>query len=88
MPDELTAYVKQRQGYDYAHHGRTGNPDTAFVPDDIVDRFCVLGPPEAHLDKLAALRDLGVDQFALYAMHDAKESVIDAYGAHVVPALR
>ncbi|MEW1860060.1 TIGR03842 family LLM class F420-dependent oxidoreductase [Streptomyces sp. NBC_00669] len=88
VPDELTAYVKQRQGYDYAHHGRTGNPDTAFVPDDIVDRFCVLGPPEAHLDKLAALRDLGVDQFALYAMHDAKESVIDAYGAHVVPALR
>ncbi|WP_328470985.1 TIGR03842 family LLM class F420-dependent oxidoreductase [Streptomyces sp. NBC_00448] len=88
VPDELTAYVKQRQGYDYAHHGRTGNPDTAFVPDDIVDRFCVLGPPEAHLDKLAALRDLGVDQFALYAMHDAKEPVIDAYGAHVVPALR
>jgi probable F420-dependent oxidoreductase len=88
VPDELTAYIKQRQGYDYSHHGRTGNPDAAFVPDDIVDRFCLIGPPQAHLDKLAALRDLGVDQFAIYAMHDAKEAVIDAYGEHIIPAMR
>ena len=87
VPEELTAYIKQRQGYDYAHHGRAGNPDTAFVPDDIVDRFCLIGPPQAHLDKLAALRDLGVDQFAVYDMHDAKEDVIDAYGEHIIPAL-
>jgi len=87
VPEELTAYIKQRHGYDYAHHGRTGNPDTAFVPDDIVDRFCLIGPPEAHVAKLEALRDLGVDQFAIYAMHDAKEAVIDAYGEHVIPRL-
>jgi probable F420-dependent oxidoreductase len=88
VPAELTAYVKQRQGYDYSHHGRTGNPDTAFVPDDIVDRFCLIGPPAAHIAKLRALRELGVDQFAIYDMHDAKESTIDAYGEHVIPALR
>ncbi|MBM9507031.1 TIGR03842 family LLM class F420-dependent oxidoreductase [Actinacidiphila acididurans] len=88
VPDDLTAYIERRQGYDYAHHGRAGNPDTAFVPDDIVDRFCVIGPPEAHTAKLAALRDLGVDQFAVYDMHDAKESVVDAYGEHVIPAFR
>lgn len=88
VPDELTAYIKQRQGYDYAHHGRSGNPDTAFVPDEIVDRFCLLGPVEAHLAKLEHLRGLGVDQFALYDMHDAKESTIDAYGEHIIPALR
>ncbi|MFC4031000.1 TIGR03842 family LLM class F420-dependent oxidoreductase [Streptomyces polygonati] len=88
VPEELTAYIKQRQGYDYSHHGRAGNPDAAFVPDDIVDRFCLIGPPQAHLDKLAALRDLGVDQFAIYAMHDAKEAVIDAYGEHIIPAMR
>ena len=33
-------------------------------------------------------RDLGVDQFAVYDMHDAEEATIDAYGAHVIPALR
>ncbi|MFK8909142.1 TIGR03842 family LLM class F420-dependent oxidoreductase [Streptomyces sp. YS-3] len=87
VPDALTDYIKARQGYDYSHHGRTDNPDTAFVPDEIVDRFCLLGPVEAHIEKLKALRALGVDQFALYAMHDARETVIDAYGERVIPAL-
>ncbi|MEU8568565.1 TIGR03842 family LLM class F420-dependent oxidoreductase [Streptomyces pathocidini] len=87
VPEELTAYIKSRQGYDYSHHGRAGNPSTDFVPDEIVDRFCLLGPPEAHVAKLTALRDLGVDQFAVYAMHDAKEATIDAYGERVIPEL-
>ncbi len=87
VPDELTAYIKDRRGYDYSHHGRAGNPDTAFVPDEIVDRFCLLGPAEAHIDKLRLLRGLGVDQFALYAMHDAQEAVIDTYGTRVIPAV-
>ncbi|MFJ4319131.1 TIGR03842 family LLM class F420-dependent oxidoreductase [Streptomyces lavendulae] len=88
VPDALTEYIKARQGYDYSHHGRAGNPSTDFVPDEIVDRFCLLGPVEAHIEKLRALRDLGVDQFAVYDMHDARETVIDAYGQHVIPALR
>ncbi|MFZ3599841.1 TIGR03842 family LLM class F420-dependent oxidoreductase [Streptomyces sp. BH104] len=87
VPDALTDYIKAREGYDYAHHGRSGNPDTAFVPDEIVDRFCLLGPPAAHLERLGALRELGVDQFAVYAMHDAKEAVIEAYGRDVIPAI-
>ncbi|GAA2109987.1 TIGR03842 family LLM class F420-dependent oxidoreductase [Streptomyces synnematoformans] len=87
VPEALTAYVKQRQGYDYSHHGRAGNPSTDFVPDDIVDRFCILGPVEAHVEKLRRLRELGVHQFAIYAMHDAKESTVDAYGKYVIPAL-
>ncbi len=87
VPEELTEYIKSRQGYDYAHHGRSGNPDTEFVPDEIVDRFCLIGPPERHIEKLTALRALGVDQFALYDMHDAQEATIDAYGSQVIPAV-
>ncbi|MCO5971289.1 TIGR03842 family LLM class F420-dependent oxidoreductase [Actinoallomurus soli] len=87
VPAELTDYIKARQGYDYAHHGRSGNPDAAFVPDEIVDRFCLVGPAEAHIDRLRRLRALGVDQFAVYDMHDAKERTIDAYGGTVIPAL-
>ncbi|MCT9143578.1 TIGR03842 family LLM class F420-dependent oxidoreductase [Streptomyces violarus] len=87
VPDELTDYIKARQGYDYSHHGRSGNPDTQFVPDEIVDRFCLIGPVERHIEKLNALRALGVDQFAVYDMHDAQEAVIDAYGTRVIPAV-
>jgi probable F420-dependent oxidoreductase len=86
VPQVLTDYIKERQGYDYAEHGRAGNTHTTFVPDEVVDRFCVLGPVENHLKKLAELRDLGVDQFAVYLQHDAKESTLAAYGEQIIPA--
>jgi probable F420-dependent oxidoreductase len=87
VPQALTDYIKGRQGYDYAEHGRAGNTHTQFVPDEIVDRFCVLGPAAAHIEKLRALRDLGVDQFAIYLQHDDKEGTLAAYGETVIPAL-
>jgi probable F420-dependent oxidoreductase len=87
VPQVLTDYIKGRQGYDYAEHGRAGNSHATFVPDDVVDRFCLLGPVDAHLKRLAELRELGVDQFAVYLQHDAKESTLAAYGEHIIPAV-
>ena len=87
VPTELTAYIKARQSYDYAKHGRAGNPDAEFVPDEIVERFCLIGPPSAHIERLEHLRSLGVDQFAVYAMHDAVDEVVDGYARHVLPAV-
>ena len=58
------------------------------VPDEIIDRFCILGPVEAHLERLHALADLGVDQFAVYLQHDGKDHTLEQYGEHVIPALR
>jgi hypothetical protein len=57
------------------------------VPDEVIDRFCVLGPVENHVKRLQELRDLGVDQFAVYLQHDAKLATLQAYGSHVIPAL-
>jgi probable F420-dependent oxidoreductase len=84
VPAALTDYIAQRAGYNYAHHGRAGNPDTAFVPDDVVERFCLLGPPEDHVAKLEELHDLGVDQVALYVMHDQIDETIAAYGEGII----
>src|SRR3954454_8806470 len=78
VPTVLTDYIKGRKGYDYAEHGRAGNTHTDFVPDEVVDRFCILGPVENHLARLNQLKDLGVDQFALYLQHDAKEQTLAA----------
>ena len=87
MPEALTDYIKDRADYDYAHHGRAGNPSTDFVPDGIVDRFCVLGRVEDHIAKLTTLRDMGADHFAIYLMHDAEDETLDAYGQSVLPVL-
>ncbi|GAA2794849.1 TIGR03842 family LLM class F420-dependent oxidoreductase [Saccharopolyspora taberi] len=86
VPAALTDYIRGRDGYDYSHHGRAGNPSTDFVPDEIVDRFCLLGPAQAQIDKLHELREAGADQFAIYAMHDAIDATIDEYGKRVIPA--
>jgi probable F420-dependent oxidoreductase len=87
VPAALTDYIAGRQDYDYAHHGRAGNPSTDFVPDEIVDRFCLVGPPSAHIARLRELASIGADQFALYLMHDDQEGTLDAYGNKIIPAL-
>jgi probable F420-dependent oxidoreductase len=88
VPKALTDYIKAREGYDYNEHGLAGNTHTAFVPDDIVDRFCLLGTADDHIRKLKALKELGVDQFAGYLQHDNKEETLRVYGETVIPALR
>jgi probable F420-dependent oxidoreductase len=84
VPKALTDYIEGRKGYDYSHHGRAGNPSADFVPDGIVDRFCLLGPAAAHRDRLAELAELGVDQFALYLMHDQIEATMSAYAKEII----
>jgi probable F420-dependent oxidoreductase len=88
VPTALTDYIKGREGYDYKEHGRAGNVHTTFVPDEIVDRFCVIGPVEAQVAKLEELAGLGVDQFALYLQHDDKDGTLAAYGERVIPQVR
>lgn len=87
VPQALTDYIKEREGYDYSGHGKAGHDHTDFVPDNIVDSFCILGPEEAHIERLNALKDLGVDQFAIYLMHDQKDETLNAYGQRIIPAV-
>jgi probable F420-dependent oxidoreductase len=88
IPKALTDYIAGREGYDYNEHGRAGNTHAEFVPDEIVDRFCLLGTAEDHIEKLKALKAIGVDQFAGYLQHDNKEETLRVYGETVIPAIR
>jgi len=88
VPKALTDYIKGRQGYDYNEHGRAGNSHTTFVPDEIVDRFCILGDTNKHIRRLTELKELGVDQFAIYLQHDGKEETLEAYGDKILPAIQ
>src|SRR5436305_7931593 len=80
VPSALTDYIRAREGYDYNEHGRAGNAHTAFVPDEVVDRFCLLGTAADHVGRLRQLESLGVDQFAVYLQHDGKDETLRAYG--------
>jgi probable F420-dependent oxidoreductase len=85
VPRALSDYIAGRQGYDYNSHGKAGNTHTDFVPDEVIDRFCLIGPPAAQVERLAELQALGVDQFALYLQHDAKDATLASYGEQVMP---
>ncbi|CAN5204675.1 TIGR03842 family LLM class F420-dependent oxidoreductase [soil metagenome] len=87
VPSALTDYIAGRTGYDYNSHGKAGNDHVDFVPDEIVDRFCVLGTAADHIAKLEELKSIGVDQFAGYLQHDNKEETLRVYGETVIPAL-
>jgi probable F420-dependent oxidoreductase len=87
VPKALTDYIKGREGYDYSGHGKAGHDHTDFVPDEIIDRFCILGDEAAHIERLKELEALGVDQFAIYLMHDQKDETLNAYGQRVIPGM-
>lgn len=87
VPAALTDYIAARKGYDYNQHGQAGNTHADFVPDEIIDRFCLIGPPEEQVRRLEEYRTLGVDQFALYLQHDAKDATLRSYADAVLPVV-
>jgi probable F420-dependent oxidoreductase len=87
LPEALTGYITDREGYDYHHHAEVGSTNAAFVGDEVTDRFCILGEPDEHVAKLHELAGAGVDQFNLYLMNGDEEDQLDRYGREVVPAL-
>ncbi|HET7676554.1 MAG TPA: TIGR03842 family LLM class F420-dependent oxidoreductase [Candidatus Limnocylindrales bacterium] len=88
LPPALTGYIRQREGYDYLHHAEVGSSNAAFVGDEVVDRFCVIGSVEEHIAKLRELADAGVDQFNIYLMNGDEEQTLEIYGRDIIPALR
>jgi len=85
LPEALTAYVGDRKGYDYKHHCEVGSDHAEFVSDEVVDRFCVVGPTEAHRKRLEELRRVGVTQFNIYLMCGEEEKTLEQYEKEIIP---
>ena len=87
LPEALTRYVHDRRGYDYHHHAEVGSDNAAFVDDESVDRFTVVGTVDEHIAKLRELADAGVDQFNVYLMNGDEEEQLRIYGREIIPEL-
>jgi probable F420-dependent oxidoreductase len=88
LPASLTSYVQKRAGYDYLHHAEVGSDNASFVSDEVVDRFCLVGPAKAHRQKLKKLADVGVTQFNIYLMCGDEEQTLETYQREILPGLR
>jgi probable F420-dependent oxidoreductase len=86
LPAALTSYVKNRGAYDYRQHCEVDSSNSKFVSDEVVDRFCVIGPPDQHRKKLQTLAEAGVTQFNVYLMSGDEEMTLEAYRREILPA--
>jgi alkanesulfonate monooxygenase SsuD/methylene tetrahydromethanopterin reductase-like flavin-dependent oxidoreductase (luciferase family) len=89
LPSALTEYVQRmkREAYDYAEHSRVGAKHGEQISDETCERFCILGPPQAHVEKLRKLEAAGVDQWNIYLMTQGQEETLETYGREIIPAL-
>src|SRR6266480_3792692 len=85
LPPALTSFVKDRGKYDYLHHCEVGSDNAQFVSDEVVDRFCLIGPIDEHRKKLDRLRKVGVTQFNIYLMSGDEEKTLDVYEHKILP---
>jgi probable F420-dependent oxidoreductase len=84
LPPALTSFVRNRGAYDYHHHCEVGSDNANFVSDEVIDRFCLVGPISAHRKKLDRLRQAGVTQFNIYLMCGDEESTLATYQRDVL----
>jgi len=88
LPPALTSYIVNRGDYDYLHHCEVDSSNRNFVTDEVTDRFCLLGPAAAHIEKIRALARAGVTQFNIYLMCGDEEDTLEKYKKEVLPAFR
>lgn len=88
LPPALTAFVRNRGGYDYHEHCEVDSSNSKFVSDEVVDRFCLVGSAEAHREKLDQLARVGVTQFNIYLMCGEEENTLEKYQKEILPAFQ
>lgn len=88
VPDYVAEYLESRPEYDYTKHGHRGADHSKYVPDEICDRFCVIGSVEESAAKVRELASIGVSEFNIYPYIPNLEDVIETYGREIVPEFR
>lgn len=62
---DRSVVVDVARSYDMARHGDSGSSATAGLPDEFVDRFAVVGDPQACARRVADLASLGLGHVLL-----------------------
>ena len=92
QPDfAVVAEVGRR--YDSREHLRNTAAHTDALDADFVDRFAVVGPPDACVARLGELADLGIERFVVTsttfgAGRDDARTAEQLLTAEILPALR
>jgi alkanesulfonate monooxygenase SsuD/methylene tetrahydromethanopterin reductase-like flavin-dependent oxidoreductase (luciferase family) len=58
------------------------------VPDEVIDRLCIVGSVDRCAERVAELRDAGVTHLNFYAQTENFDEHMRLYAEHVLPAFR
>ncbi len=78
--------------YDKPNHGRPDAAHAQALPREFIERFAVIGPPSACVEKLNALRALGVQRILITfpredQFGDAARAVTERFAKEVLPEI-
>lgn len=88
LPPELEAFIAGREDYDYYKHVHTESDQSAYVPDDVIDRLCIVGPVERCAERVAELQAAGVTHLNFYAQTEHYDQHMELYSRDIMPAFR
>jgi len=88
LANDLLEFVVQRRQLDPTTRAVPGHRSASWVPDEIIDRFTIVGPSTQHIERLRRLESAGVDQFNVYLIHDGVDRTLSAYGEEILPSFR
>lgn len=91
--EDRQIYERVHDAYELHGHFREGSPQSRQVPDEFVERFAIIGPPELCVDRLCELMDLGVERFVIsgpspVSTPDLARAAEERFVTEVMPALR
>ena len=88
LPPELEAFITGRPEYDYYKHVHTDSAQAGYVPNEVIDRLCIVGSVGRCAERVAELRDAGVTHLNFYAQTENFDEHMRRYAEDVLPAFR
>lgn len=92
-PDDAAVVSAVTRDYDNVHHADAASRQAADLPDDYLDRFCVIGTPDQCVDRLRGLIALGLDHVVILGGGRDTDPAVrhqsdELFAREVLPALR
>ena len=92
-PDERDTFAAVHDAYDMTRHTQVGSPQAGTLTPDFIDRFGIVGTPDACTRRLLELVGLGLDKLivtgpTLGADPGEARAALERFAAEVLPALR
>jgi 5,10-methylenetetrahydromethanopterin reductase len=83
-----TELVQAMRSQDPGRNLHEAHNAAALAPDEVVDQLALAGSPQHVIERIEAVRALGVDHFELFLIGRNKPRTLQRFAAEVMPAFR